>query len=139
MNRHRCVLPPFGAHTPASRILRMSASGTGSGRSRRIARVECMISKRSLSEAVMPGPPWSELTSARLAADALREIGTALGAVRAIVDPGLALELGEGHALIEPAQLVGVVRHVPGHQDLPRPRRRGLVDARVKQDARGAV
>src|SRR5215471_879288 len=28
-NRQRCMLPPLGAHTPASRILRINSFGTG--------------------------------------------------------------------------------------------------------------
>jgi hypothetical protein len=48
------MLPPLAAETPASRICRISALGTGSGFSRRIDRVVCMISK-------MPGS--SELAS----------------------------------------------------------------------------
>ena len=39
---------PLGAHCPASMILAMSASGTGSGFNRRIARVVWMMSKRSV-------------------------------------------------------------------------------------------
>ena len=31
-NRQRCMFPPLGAHTPASRILRISSFGTGSTR-----------------------------------------------------------------------------------------------------------
>ena len=46
--RQRCVFPPLAAHTPASRILRISSSGTGSGFNRRMARVVWMISNRSL-------------------------------------------------------------------------------------------
>src|SRR5258707_8104515 len=38
------MLPPEGAAVPASRILLISASGTGSGFSRRIERVVWMIS-----------------------------------------------------------------------------------------------
>src|SRR5207237_9733229 len=44
-NRQRCVLPPEGAHWPACRILLISSSGTGSGFSRRIARIVDMASK----------------------------------------------------------------------------------------------
>src|SRR5581483_5732108 len=60
-NRHRWLLPPFGAHTPASMILRISASGTGSGLSRRMARVVRMISKRSVVSGmlVLPGKGYS--------------------------------------------------------------------------------
>src|SRR5215472_11039510 len=47
-NRHRCMFPPLGAQTPASRILRISSFGTGSGLSRRIDRVVRMISNRSV-------------------------------------------------------------------------------------------
>src|SRR6202023_1158303 len=43
-NRQRCIFPPLGAHTPASRILRISSFGTGSGFSRLIDRVVRMIS-----------------------------------------------------------------------------------------------
>jgi len=42
------MFPPLGAHTPASRILRISSFGTGSGLSRRIERVVLMISNRSV-------------------------------------------------------------------------------------------
>jgi len=45
--RQRCMFPPFGAQTPASRIFRISSFGTGSGFSRRIDRVVRMISNRS--------------------------------------------------------------------------------------------
>src|ERR1700748_3367824 len=45
-NRQRCIFPPLGAQTPASRILRISSFGTGSGFSRRIERVVLMISNR---------------------------------------------------------------------------------------------
>src|SRR6516164_4636940 len=48
------MLPPDGAATPASRILRISSSGTGSGFSRRIDRVVVMISKRSRVSSGMP-------------------------------------------------------------------------------------
>src|ERR1700746_3120679 len=47
-NRQRCMLPPLGAQTPASRILRISSFGTGSGFSRRIDRVVRIISNRSV-------------------------------------------------------------------------------------------
>src|SRR5215471_5338364 len=47
-NRQRCIFPPLGAHTPASRIFRISSFGTGSGFSRRIERVVLMISNRSV-------------------------------------------------------------------------------------------
>src|SRR4029079_18390257 len=59
--RQRCVLPPLGAHTPAWRILRSSAAGTGSGFSRRMARVVWMISKRSVFSGmlVLPGGAYS--------------------------------------------------------------------------------
>src|SRR5215510_4668700 len=46
--RQRCEFPPLAAHTPACRIFRISSSGTGSGLSRRMARVVWMISKRSV-------------------------------------------------------------------------------------------
>src|SRR5208282_4685935 len=46
-NRQRCMLPPDGANTPASRIFRINSSGTGSGFNRRIDRVVAMISNRS--------------------------------------------------------------------------------------------
>src|SRR5215471_7971583 len=42
------MLPPLGAQTPASRILRINSFGTGSGLSRRIERVVLMISNRSM-------------------------------------------------------------------------------------------
>src|SRR5215472_2950805 len=45
--RQRCMFPPLGAQTPASRILRISSFGTGSGFNRRIDRVVRMISNRS--------------------------------------------------------------------------------------------
>src|SRR5688500_18386101 len=54
--RQRCVLPPFGAHTPACKIFRISSSGTGSGLSRRIARVVCMISNRSVASGILLSP-----------------------------------------------------------------------------------
>jgi hypothetical protein len=41
------MFPPLGAHMPASRILRTSSFGTGSGFSRRIDRVVRIISNRS--------------------------------------------------------------------------------------------
>src|SRR5215471_6528848 len=50
-----CMFPPLGAHTPASRILRISSFGTGSGLSRRIERVVLMISNRSVLLAVSSG------------------------------------------------------------------------------------
>src|SRR5262245_51885908 len=46
-NRQRWVLPPLGAQVPACRIFRISSSGTGSGFRRRMARMVCMVSKRS--------------------------------------------------------------------------------------------
>ena len=46
-NRHRCIFPPLGAQTPASRIFRISSFGTGSGFIRRIDRVVRMISNTS--------------------------------------------------------------------------------------------
>src|SRR5205823_7912889 len=46
-NRQRCIFPPLGAHTPASRIVRANSFGTGSGFSRRIDRVVRIISNRS--------------------------------------------------------------------------------------------
>lgn len=45
------MFPPLGAQTPASRILRISSFGTGSGLSRRIERVVRMISNGSGSTA----------------------------------------------------------------------------------------
>src|SRR6266850_8264008 len=54
--RQRWVLPPFGAHTPAWMILRISASGTGSGLSRRMARIVRMISKRSVVSGMLVLP-----------------------------------------------------------------------------------
>src|SRR6516225_8107781 len=50
--RQRCVLPPLAAAWPASRILRISSSGTGSGLSRLIARVEWMISNTSVPSGI---------------------------------------------------------------------------------------
>jgi hypothetical protein len=47
MKRQRWVLPPLGAQVPACRIYAIASSGTGSGFSRRIARVVSMISNRS--------------------------------------------------------------------------------------------
>src|SRR6516165_7010196 len=47
-NRQRCMLPPLGAQTPASRIFRINSFGTESGFNRRIDRVVLMISNRSL-------------------------------------------------------------------------------------------
>jgi hypothetical protein len=41
------MLPPPGAHAPASRILLISSFGTGSGFNRRIEQVVRMISNRS--------------------------------------------------------------------------------------------
>ena len=46
-NLQRCMLPPEGADTPASRIFLTKAGGTGSGFNRRIERVVCMISNRT--------------------------------------------------------------------------------------------
>src|SRR6266480_537378 len=46
-NRQRCMFPPLGAQTPASRIFWISSFGTGSGFSRRIDRVVRIISNRS--------------------------------------------------------------------------------------------
>ena len=46
-NRHRYMLPPLGAQTPASRIFRIKSFGTGSGFNRRIEGVVLMISNRS--------------------------------------------------------------------------------------------
>src|SRR5436190_1328468 len=54
--RQRWVLPPLGAHTPACRILRTSASGTGSRFSRRMARMVWMISKRSVFSGMLVLP-----------------------------------------------------------------------------------
>ena len=47
-NRHRCMFPPLGAQTPASRILRISSFDTGSGFSRLIDRVVRITSNRSV-------------------------------------------------------------------------------------------
>src|SRR5215472_14539624 len=58
-NRHRCIFPPLGAQTPASRIFRIKLFGTGSGFSRRIERVVLMISNRSAVFAVASGIPCS--------------------------------------------------------------------------------
>src|SRR5262244_2045242 len=53
--RQRWAFPPLGAHCPACRIWRMSASGTGSALRRRIERVVWMISNRSeLPDIVSP-------------------------------------------------------------------------------------
>jgi len=41
------MLPPLGAHTPASKIFRISSFGTASGFNRRIDRMVRMISNRS--------------------------------------------------------------------------------------------
>src|SRR5215472_34085 len=46
--RHRCIFPPLGAQTPASRIFLISSFGTGSGLSRRIERVVLIISNSSV-------------------------------------------------------------------------------------------
>src|SRR5436190_2116728 len=62
-NRQRCILPPLGAQTPASRIFRISASGTGSGFSRRIERVVRMISKRSVVPATSSAIASSSTTA----------------------------------------------------------------------------
>src|SRR5204862_154227 len=53
-NRQRCVLPPLGAQTPACRIFRTSSSGTGSGFKRRMARMVCMMSNRSVPPGILP-------------------------------------------------------------------------------------
>src|SRR5215469_2442565 len=53
--RQRCIFPPLGAHTPASRIFLISSFGTRSGFSRRIDRVVLMISNRSVVLAVSSG------------------------------------------------------------------------------------
>src|SRR5438067_12646761 len=45
--RQRCMFPPEGAETPASRIFLTNAGGTESGFNRRIERVVCMISNRT--------------------------------------------------------------------------------------------
>jgi cytochrome c len=58
--RQRCMLPPLGAQTPASRIFRISSFGTGSGFSRRIDRVVRRIPNRSAAFANssdMTSPP----------------------------------------------------------------------------------
>src|SRR5262249_35268561 len=54
MTRKRQVwrLPPLAAHIPASRILCISSSGTGSGFSRRMARVVWIMSNRSVVSAI---------------------------------------------------------------------------------------
>src|SRR5215469_7664216 len=49
------MFPPLGAQVPASKILRISSLGTGSRFSRRIDRVERMISNRSLVFGVASG------------------------------------------------------------------------------------
>src|SRR5204863_5253888 len=54
--RQRWVLPPLAAHTPALKIFAINSSGTGSGFSRRIARVLSMISNRSGMGISCPGP-----------------------------------------------------------------------------------
>jgi hypothetical protein len=54
-NCQRCIFPPLGAHTPASKIFRISSFGTGSGFSRRIDRVVRMISNRSVVSAAASG------------------------------------------------------------------------------------
>src|SRR6516225_8761152 len=68
-NRQRCILPPLGAQTPASRISRISSLGTGSDFSRRIDRVVRMISNKSgvldgswgIRRAVIPCSPLVEM------------------------------------------------------------------------------
>jgi hypothetical protein len=56
-HRHYRMLPPLGAHTPASRIFRIKSFGTGSGFSRRIERVVLMISNRSAVLGAVSGIP----------------------------------------------------------------------------------
>src|ERR1700748_3296736 len=58
-NRQRCIFPPLGAQTPASRILRISSFGTGSGFSHRIDRADRMISNRSAVFGVASGVVFS--------------------------------------------------------------------------------
>jgi hypothetical protein len=63
-----------GGAAPASRILRISASGTGSGFNRRIERVVCMISKTSV-ESDITSPSFHLLSftqAARTAAKLLQ-------------------------------------------------------------------
>jgi hypothetical protein len=59
-NRQRWVLPPLGAHWAACRILLISSYGTGSGFSRRIARIVLMTSKMSIVPG-MASSCWVEL------------------------------------------------------------------------------
>ena len=74
-NRQRCMLPPLGAQTLASRILRISSFGTGSGFSRRIDRVVRMISNKSAAFANssdMTSPPacwYRPILASRLNSD----------------------------------------------------------------------
>src|SRR5215469_5502869 len=64
-NRQRCIFPPLGAQTPASRIFRISSFGTGSGFSRRIDRVVLMISNTSVLW-ISFGMAFSRLAQPRL-------------------------------------------------------------------------
>src|SRR5215472_2469735 len=67
-NRQRCIFPPLGARTPASRILRINSLGTGSGFNRRIERVVLMISNRSAVWGVRQAwrPRWRAIKSAEV-------------------------------------------------------------------------
>src|ERR1700758_1007336 len=54
-NRQRCMLPPLGAHTPASRILLINSFGERGDFNRHIERVVRMISNRSAVFGVASG------------------------------------------------------------------------------------
>src|SRR5215510_3307919 len=54
MKNHGCRFPPLGANVPASHTLRINSGGTGSGLSRRIARVVRMPSKSGTSSPMRP-------------------------------------------------------------------------------------
>jgi hypothetical protein len=56
---------PLGAHTPASKIFRISSFGTGSGFSRRIDRVVRMISNRSVVSEAASGVARSVMSALR--------------------------------------------------------------------------
>src|SRR5262245_47132835 len=53
MKNHGWRLPPLGANVPASQTLRISAGGTGSGRSRRIASVVLTPSSSGTSSPIV--------------------------------------------------------------------------------------
>src|SRR6202043_3831172 len=89
-NCQRCIFPPLGAHTPASRIFRISSFGTGSGFSRHIDRVVRMISNvqgrfAAIGSWTAPASRWKQ--SPRPFRSAFRRACTPRSPIATTVDP----------------------------------------------------